>query len=145
MVMEPRPGRVTRYVLAAGVVAAIAAGFMVRAVVQATHEVPALSEDVHADEAAPVLPPPPISGWTPGGGVPVEPMPQTSTPPAWTPSAFPVARPMPSDAPVVADAPGDPGASMVGIAPRASRARAAVAGRRSFTDDDLLATRSEAN
>lgn len=149
MVMAPRPApsRVSRYLLAAGVVAAIAAGFMVHAVVQATHEVPALSEDVHAAEAATVLPPPPVSGWTPGGSAPVdpEPAPPTPTAPAWTSSAFPVARPMPSDMPVVAEAPGDPAASMVGIAPRAPRARAAVAGRRSFTDDDLLATRAPAN
>lgn len=141
MVMGPRPGRVKRYVLAAGVVAAIAAGFMVRAVVQATREVPALSEDVHADSTAAVAAPPaPVSGWAPGGSVPVEPEPAYAAAaarvPAWSADSFPVARPNPYDVP------GDPSASMVGIAPRA---QAAMAGRRSFTDDDLLATRGAAN
>jgi uncharacterized membrane protein len=37
--------------------------------------------------------------------------------------------------------PGDPSASLVGIAPRAPRARAAVAGRRTLTHDDPLETR----
>ena len=122
-----------RYVLAAGLVLALAAGFMIHQVVRATHEVPTLTEDVHADNApAVVTPPPAVSGWVPGGSAPaVEP----DTAPAWSPSSFPVARPNPYDVP------GDPSTSMVGIAPHAPRERAALARKHAFTNDDLLATR----
>ena len=127
-----------RYVLAAGLVLALAAGFMVHAMVQATHEVPALTEDVHADNApAVVAPPPAVSGWAPGGSVAVAPAPAAvpATPTAWSSGSFPVARPIPNDVPA------DPATSMVGIAPRAPRARAAVARQHAFTDDDLVQTR----
>jgi hypothetical protein len=130
-----RPGstRMMRFVLAAGVVAAIAVGLIVRTVFRATLEVPAISEDVRADSARTVAapPPPPVSGWYPGGNVPVEP----DTAPRWSSDSFRVARPNPYDVP------GDPNASMVGIAPRAPRVRAARARQRVFTDDDLLETR----
>jgi hypothetical protein len=122
-------------VLAAGVVLALAAGFMVHAVVRATHEVPALSEDVRADNPpVAAVPPPAVSGWVPGAGATVEP----DAAPAWSSGAFPVARANPYDVP------GDPSTSMVGIAPRAPRERAAVARQRTFTNDDLLETRDSA-
>jgi hypothetical protein len=121
-----------RFVLAAGVIAAIAVGLIVRTVFRATLEVPAISEDVRADSARTVsAPPPPVSGWYPGANVPVEP----DTAPAWSTESFPVVRPNPYDVP------GDPNASMVGIAPRPPRARAAMLRQRVFTENDLLATR----
>lgn len=125
-----------RFVLAAGVIAAIAVGLIVRTVFRATSEVSALSEDVRADSARTVSapPPPPVSGWYPGANVPVEP----ATAPRWSSESFAVARPNPYDVP------GDPNASMVGIAPRAPRARAAMLRQRVFTDNDLLATRGGA-
>ena len=129
-----RPGntRMMRFLLAAGVVAAIAAGLIVRTVFRATLEVPDISQDVRADSARTVsAPPPPVSGWVPGANVPVEPDPA----PSWSSTSFPVARPNPYDVP------GDPNASMVGIAPRAPRVRAALARKRVFTGDDLLETR----
>jgi hypothetical protein len=55
--------------------------------------------------------------------------------PTWSSESFPVERVNPYDVP------GDPNASMVGIAPREPRVRAAMAKQRVFTDDDLLATR----
>ena len=104
-----RPSSARRYIVAAAIVLAAAAGFMLHAVVRATHEVPALTEDVHADNPpAAAVPPPAVSGWTPGG------------------SAAP---------------PSDPATSMVGIAPRAPRARAAVTRQKTFTNDDLVGTR----
>jgi hypothetical protein len=129
-----------RFVLAAGVIAAIAVGLIVRTVFRATLEVPVVSEDVRADSARTVsAPPPPVSGWYPGANVPAPPeaAPGASIPsvPSWSASSFPVARPNPYDVP------GDPSASMVGIAPRSPRVRAAMARQRVFTDDDLLATR----
>ena len=125
-----------RYVLAAATVALVAAGFMVRTVVRATHEVPVLSEDVHADSTGvAAAPPPAVTGWSPGANVPAEP----ATATAWSSGSFPVARDNPYDVP------GDPGASMVGIAPRAPRDRAAVSRKRAFTDDDLLEMRSRPN
>ena len=132
-----RPGStlMVRFVLAAGVLAAIAVGFVVRTVLRATHEVAVISEDVRADSgrtvAAPPPPLPPVSGWSPGANVPAEP----ETAPRWSSESFPVARPNPYDVP------GDPSASMVGIAPSAPRVRAARARQRAFTDDDLLQTR----
>jgi len=133
--------RLMRFLLAAGVIAAIAAGLVVRTVFRATLEVQDISEDVRADTARTILapPPPPVSGWVPGANVPVEPDPAPSwssdSGPSWSSDSFPVARVNPYDVP------GDPNASMVGIAPRAPRDRAAMARRRVFTDDDLLQTR----
>lgn len=132
-IMAP-PGntRTMRFLLAAGVIAAIGAGLVVRTVFRATLEVPEISQDVRADSARTVsAPPPPVSGWVPGANVPVEPDPA----PSWSSTSFPVARPNPYDVP------GDPNASMVGIAPRAPQVRAAMARKRVFTGDDLLATR----
>ena len=136
----PDNRRMMRFVLAAGVIAAIAVGLVVRTVFRATLEVPEISQDVRADSARTVsAPPPPVSGWVPGATVPVEPEAapgaSTTSVPSWSASAFPVARPNPYDVP------GDPGASMVGIAPRSPQARAAMARQGVFTDDDLLATR----
>lgn len=121
-----------RYLLAGGVLVAIAVGFIAHTVLRATQEVGALTEDVRADSARTVntAPPPPVSGWSPGANVPVEP-----GAPRWSSESFPVARPNPYDVP------GDPSASMVGIAPRSPRVRAAVARQRVFTENDLLATR----
>jgi len=133
-----RPGnrRTMRFVLAAGVIAALALGLIVRTVVQATSEVSALSEDVRADSARTAsAPPPPVSGWYPGANVP-EPAPAPAQ--TWSSTSFEVARPNPYDVP------GDPATSMVGIAPSAPRVRAATARKRVFTDDDLLATRGGA-
>ncbi len=119
-----------RYVLAAGVVLALAAGFMIHSLVRATREVPVLTDDVRADN--PPAPPPAVSGWVPGGSAPVV-APEAA--PALSSGSFPVARPNPYAVP------GDPGSSMVGIAPRAPRARVAVARQQAFTNDDLLETR----
>jgi hypothetical protein len=129
-----RPSSARRYIVAAAIVFAAAAGFMLHAVVRATHEVPALTEDVHADNPpAAVVPPPAVSGWTPGGSA--APAPEATAAPAWSSSNFPVARPMPIEPP------SDPSTSMVGIAPRAPRARAAVTRQKTFTNDDLVETR----
>ena len=133
--------RLMRFMLAAGVIAAIAVGLVVRTVFRATLEVPAISENVRADSARTVLapPPPPVSGWVPGANVPVEtetaPSGSSGSAPSWSSDSFPVARPNPYDVP------GDPNASMVGIAPRAPRDRAAMARQRVFTEEDLLETR----
>jgi hypothetical protein len=133
--------RVMRFVLAGGVIAALAVGLAVRTVFRATLEVPPTSEDVRADSARTAIapPPPPVSGWYPGANVPVEteraPSGSSHSAPSWSGDSFPVARPNPYDVP------GDPNASMVGIAPRAPRARAAMLRQRVFTDHDLLATR----
>jgi len=132
--------RVMRFVLAAGVMAASAVGLIVRTVFRATLEVPAISDDVRADSARTVdVPPPPVSGWSPGAGVPAAPDTaatwSSDSAPSWSSQSFPVERVNPYDVP------GDPNASMVGIAPRAARARAAMARKRVFTDNDLLATR----
>jgi len=130
-----RNGGLTRLLLAAGVIAALGVGFMVRTLFQATGEVAAVSEDVRADSAgtvtAPVAPPPAVSGWYPGANVPVEP----DTAPTWSSGSSPVARPNPYDVP------GDPNASMVGIAPSSPRVRSATNRKRVFTEQDLLATR----
>lgn len=125
--------RMMRFLLAAGVIAAIGVGLIVHTVFRATLEVTPISEDVRADSARTVSapPPPPVSGWYPGANVPVEP----DRAPSWSSDSFPVARANPYDVP------GDPNASMVGIAPRAPRVRAAMARQRVFTDDDLLETR----
>ena len=136
--------RLMRFLLAAGVIAAVAAGLVVRTVFRATLEVQDISEEVRADSARTVLPspPPPVSGWVPGGNVPAQPdvAPSWSSNPApsWSRDSFPVARVNPYDVP------GDTNASMVGIAPRAPRDRAAMARKRVFTEDDLLATRGGA-
>jgi hypothetical protein len=134
--------RMMRLVLAAGVIAAIAAGLIVRTVFRATLEVPVISDDVRADSARTVdapPPPPPVSGWYPGANVPVAPetVPAWSnnSAPTWSSDSFPVERVNPYDVP------GDPNASMVGIAPRAPRDRAALLQKRVFTENDLLATR----
>lgn len=139
--------RLMRFLLAAGVIAALAVGLIVRTVFRATLEVAPISEDVRADSARTVSapPPPPVSGWYPGANVPVAPDAtgqaevgfQAGTG-SWSSSSFPVERANPYDVP------GDPNASMVGIAPRAPRARAAMLRRRVFTDNDLLATRGGA-
>ena len=132
-----RNSRLMRFLLAGGVLAAIGAGLMVRSMLNAPMD--AVSDDVRADSArtvdATVAPPPPVSGWVPGANVPVE---TETAPPAWSPSTFPTARVNPYDVP------GDPNASMVGIAPSAPRARAAVNRRRVYTEQDLLATRGGA-
>jgi flagellin-like hook-associated protein FlgL len=131
---RPRTTRPMRFVVAVGVLLAIGAAFALYTVSRATQEVAVLSEGVRADSgetAAVPAPPPPVSGWYPGANVPVEP----DTAPSWSSSSFPVARPNPYDVP------GDPSASMVGIAPRAPRSRAAMLRQRVFTDQDLLATR----
>ncbi len=146
-----------RLLLAAGAITLIAAGLGILTVVRATQEASVISEDVRADSAGPVLPPPPISGWSPGAGVPAEPDPGThwsnsfprpasvpvpsvpsAAPPSWSSDSFPVERAN------AYDVPGDPNASMVGIAPRAPRARAAMARKRVFTEQDLLETRGGA-
>jgi hypothetical protein len=130
-----RNGGLMRFLLAAGVIAALGVGFMVRTLFQATGEVAAVSEDVRADGAAtatePVAPPPAVSGWYPGANVPVEP----DTAPVWPSGSVPAARPNPYDVP------GDPNASMVGIAPSSPPVRAALNRKRVFTEQDLLATR----
>lgn len=125
--------RAKRYVVAAGVVVALAAGFMLHALLRATHEVPALTDDVHAANAPAVAAPPPtVAGWVPGGSAPVvEPV----AAPAPSSASLPVARPNPYDVPA------EPGTSMVGIAPRAPRARAEATRRQAFTNDDLVGTR----
>jgi hypothetical protein len=128
-------GGLARFLMAAGVIAALGVGFMVRTLFQATGEVAAVSEDVRADGVgtvgAPVAPPPAVSGWYPGANVPVEP----DTAPVWPSGSVPAARPNPYDVP------GDPNASMVGIAPSSPPVRAAVNRKRVFTEQDLLATR----
>ena len=133
--VRQRSSGLMRFLLAAGVIAALGVGFMVRTLFQATGEVAAVSEDVRADGAgtatAPVAPPPAVSGWYPGANVPVEP----DTAPTWSSGSSPVARPNPYDVP------GDPNASMVGIAPSSPPVRTAVSRKRVFTEQDLLATR----
>jgi hypothetical protein len=131
--------RLKRFLLAAGVMAAIIAGLFLVTVSRAAREADAISEEVRADSARTIdapapAPPPPVSGWYPGGNVSVEP----DTAPAWSGNSFPVARPNPYDVP------GDPSTSMVGIAPSAPAVRAAMARKRVFTDEDLLATRGGA-
>ena len=112
---QPRGTRTLRLALAAGVLVFIGVAFALHTVFRATQEVAVLSEDVRADNAETVVEP--------------------ETAPSWSSSSFPVARPNPYDVP------GDPNASMVGIAPRAPRARAAMLRQRVFTEQDLLATR----
>jgi hypothetical protein len=125
----------TRFLIAAAAVVAIGIGFMIHTLLRATSEVSALSEDVRADSARTVsAAPPPVSGWYPGANVPVEP----DTAPTWSSTSFPTARPNPYDVP------GDPNASMVGIAPSPPHVRAALARKRVFTEQDLLATRGGA-
>ena len=136
---RPRNARLVRFVLAAGVLAALAVGLMVRSVFKTTIDAAAISDDVRADgartvSAAPVAPPPAVTGWYPGANVPVEP----DTAPSWSSGSFPAARMNPYDVP------GDPNASMVGIAPSAPRVRAAMRQKRVFTEQDLLATRGSA-
>ena len=132
---RPRSTRMMRYLLPAFLIAALAAGLVLRTVYRATREASAVSEDVRADgaRASTTTPPapPPVSGWYPGANVSVEP----DTAPTWAGDTLPSARKNPHDVP------GDPNASMVGIAPRAPRARAPVRGQRVFTENDLLATR----
>ncbi len=138
--------RILRFLLAAGMVAALGAGLLVRSMLA---EVPDESE-VRADSAGTAVaapaPAPPVSGWTPGSGVTAErPAPAawsrsaTAPPaPAWSATSFPVARPNPYDVP------GDPNESMVGIAPSAPAVRAAKNRRRVYTEEDLIATRGGA-
>jgi hypothetical protein len=123
--------RLMRFLLAGGLIAAVGAGLFVRSMLA---EVPDVSEDVRADSARTVdaPPPPEVSGWAPGAGLPE---PQAAP---WSSESFPVARPNPYDVP------GDPATSMVGIAPSAPRVRAAVNRRRVYTEADLLATRGGA-
>ena len=150
-----RSNRLVRFLLAAGVLAALGVGLVVRNVFKTTLDVAAVSDDVRADgartvNATPAPPPPPVSGWYPGANVPVEPdtaphwesgsssrHAETGAP-SWSTSSFPAARMNPYDVP------GDLSASMVGIAPSSARARAAVNRRRVFTEQDLLATRGGA-
>jgi hypothetical protein len=132
--------RWTRFLVAAGVVLAVGVGYAARTVSQATEEVSALSDAVRAD-SAPIVdtPPPAVTGWYPGANLlePAKEMPRRSAPVASVSG--------PSTGPNLYDVPGDPSASMVGIAPRAPRARPATAGKRVFTEEDLLATRGEAS
>jgi hypothetical protein len=127
-----------RLLLAAGAIALIAAGLVILTVVRATQEASVISGEVRADGAGPVLPPPAISGWSPAAAVPAEPdpAPPSAPVPGWSSESFPVATTNPYDVP------GDPNASMVGIAPSAPRVRKAIGGKRVFTEEDLLATRS---
>jgi hypothetical protein len=133
----PGNKRLTRFLLAAGVMAAVIVGLMVRSMLA---EMPEATEDVRADSVRTLdapAPPPPVSGWYPGANVPVEP----DTAPTWSAqgaASFPVARPNPYDVP------GDPNASMVGIAPSSPRVRAALNRKKVFTEQDLLATRGSA-
>lgn len=140
----PGHKRLMRFLLAAGVMAAVIVGLMVRSMLA---DMPEATEDVRADSARTMdapAPPPPVSGWYPGANVPVEPdtAPAWSSQPAagtgtagWSTGSFPVARPNPYDVP------GDPDASMVGIAPSSPRVRAALNRKKVFTEQDLLATR----
>jgi hypothetical protein len=130
--------RALRLLLAGGVIAAIGAGLVVRSVFDATLEEPSVSADARTADpqpapVAPPLPPPIVSGWVPGGSAPAASDAQAAS--GWSSESFAVARPNPYDIP------GDPSQSMVGIAPKPARARAALAGKRTFTNDDLLGTR----
>jgi hypothetical protein len=136
-----------RFLLAAGLVLAIGAFLVVRSVFfNSSLAEPAEASDTRDQPAPPAtapveLPPPPVSGWVPGGAgtTPTTTIADAST--SWSTTSFPVARPNPYDVP------GEPGQSMVGIAPRtsqASKARAAAAARgHVFTEADLVATRGE--
>lgn len=130
-----RNNRLMRFLLVAGVLAAIGVGLLVRNVFKTTLDMAAVSDDVRADSARTTdqkpAPPPPVSGWYPGANVPVEP----DTAPSWPTASIPTARMNPYDVP------GDPDESMVGIAPSPPGVRAEVNRRRVFTEEDLLATR----
>jgi hypothetical protein len=126
-----------RMLLVGGLLAAIGAGLVVRGLLNASFEDTVRAEEqVQAAEAveAPVLPPPEVSGWTPGAAVP---QPMTAQlpeapPPAWSSGSFPVAPVEP---------PSDPATSMVGIAPGASNVREAARSGHVFTNDDLARMR----
>lgn len=129
-----------RMLLIGGLLAAIAAGLVVRGILNASLDSPLLGEDeVRAAEtesaaAGPAIPPPQVTGWTPGASAPAAATAE-APPPAWSSSSFPVAPVEP---------PSDPSTSMVGIAPSTpatSRVRQAVRQGHVFTNDDLLSTR----
>jgi hypothetical protein len=137
-----------RFLLATGLVLAIGAGLVVRSVFfNSSLAEPAEASDTPRDAIAPPatapveLPPPPVSGWVPGGTGTAPPATLADAGASWSTATFPVAQPNPYDVP------GDPSQGMVGIAPRtsqASKARAAAAARgHVFTEADLVATRGE--
>ena len=124
---------VIRMLVIGGLLAAIAAGLVVRGILNAGLDDPVMAkEHVRAVEAesGPAIPPPEVSSWTPGGSAPAS---VEAAPPAWSNQSFPVAPVEP---------PSDPSKSMVGIAPATSRVREAVRQGRVFTNDDLVGTRS---
>ena len=129
-----------RFLLAAGVIAAIGSGSS-SGRCSGDAEVAAISEDVRADSARTVVRRRRRRPCRAGIRAPTCPSAperaaaSTSPTPSWSSNSFPVARANPYDVP------GDPNTSMVGIAPRAPRARAAMARKRVFTEQDLLATR----
>ena len=137
-----RANPMTRMLVIGGLLAAIAAGLVVRGMLNSSFKDTVLAEEqVQASEttAAPVLPPAEVTGWTPGAvpaqpepALPQDPLPQ-AVPPAWSSSTYPVA-------PV--EAPSDPGTSMVGIAPGATSVREAARKGHVFTNDDLVETRA---
>jgi hypothetical protein len=143
-IAAPGPARarstpLMRMLLIGGLVAAIAAGLVVRSVFHPTLEDPGVA-DVRADErpmAAAQAPPPEVTGWVPGGSAGAV---AAAAPAAadWSTATFPVARPNPYDVP------GDPSQSMVGIAPNAGAVRRAAARHHVFTNDDLIGTRGGA-
>ena len=124
-----------RMLLIGGLLAAIAAGLVVRSILNASLESPVLAEEeVQAAETAPAAgeaaPPPEVTGWATGAVAPVA---EPAAPPAWSTTSFPVA-------PV--ETPSDPANSMVGIAPSASPVREAAKRGHVFTNDDLVQTRA---
>ena len=127
---------VMRMLVIGGLLAAIAAGLVVRGILNSGLDDPVMAkEQVRAVEveSGPALPPPEVSSWTPGGSAPA---PVEAAPPAWSNQSFPVAPVEPRS---------DPSTSMVGIAPEGpatSRVRQAVRQGHVFTNDDLVGTRS---
>ena len=130
-----------RMLLIGGLLLAIAAGLAVRGILNEGMDSSVLAEEqVRAAEQesvaeGPAMPPPEVTGWTPGGSAPAA-APVDTAPPVWSSSSFPVAR---------FEAPSDPSTSMVGIAPEGpatSRVRQAVRQGHVFTNDDLLSTRT---
>ena len=122
-----------RMLVIGGLLAAIAAGLVVRGILNAGLDDPVMAkENVRAveTEPGPAIPPPEVSSWTPGGSAPA---PVEAAPPSWSSQSFPVAPVEP---------PSDPSTSMVGIAPATSRVREAVRHGHVFTNDDLVGTRS---
>jgi hypothetical protein len=119
-----------------GLLAAIAAGLVVRGILNASHDDTVRAEE-HVQAAglepaaeAPVVPPAEVTGWTPGAAAPQPP----GGPPAWSSGSY-------AAAPV--EPPSDPGTSMVGIAPAPETGvREAARNGHVFTNDDLVKTRA---